>query len=193
MSRERLRQQRIARAGRADQQDVRLRELDVVVLGLIVESLVVIVNGDREHLLGMVLADHIVIEDLADFLRRRDAVARFYQPGLVVLADNVHAQLDAFVANVDSCAGNELAQLVLALAAEGAIERVRGITAAGLAHLKTLLDARRRSRYPQATCCGEAFRHQGGYTRICQEGINITRAGKRAKRREMDQGRHPRN
>jgi hypothetical protein len=30
------------------------------------------VNGDREHLLGMVLTDHIVIKDLADFLRRRD-------------------------------------------------------------------------------------------------------------------------
>src|SRR5262249_51372352 len=143
-----LREQRLARPGRADQQDVRLRKFDVVVLGLIVKSLVVIVNGDREHLLGMVLADHIVIENLADFLRRRDAVARFYQPGLVVLADDVHAQLDAFVADVDSCAGNELAQLVLALAAERAIERVLGIAAAGLAHLKTLLDARRRSRYP---------------------------------------------
>jgi hypothetical protein len=29
-----------------------------------VRPLVVIVNGDREHLFGMVLADHIVIEDL---------------------------------------------------------------------------------------------------------------------------------
>src|SRR5262249_42007714 len=100
-------------------------------------------------LLGMVLADHIVIENLADFLRRRDAVARFYQPGLVVLADDVHAQLDAFVADVDSCAGNELAQLVLALAAERAIVRVLGIAGASLAHLKTL-DARRRSVTPQS-------------------------------------------
>src|ERR1035437_7008243 len=58
-----------------------------------VKPLVVIVNGDRKHLFGMVLADHIVIEDLADF--------------------------------------------VLALAAERAIERVLGIAAVGLAHLKT--------------------------------------------------------
>ena len=44
---ERLREQRLAGAGRADQQDVRLRELDVVVLGGVVEPLVVVVDGDR--------------------------------------------------------------------------------------------------------------------------------------------------
>src|SRR5258705_11787896 len=105
-----------------------------------VEPLVVIVNGDREHLLGMVLADHIVIEDLADFLRRRDAIRRFHYRGLVLLADDVHAQLDAFVADVDSWARDELAQFVLALAAERALERVLGLAAAGLAHLRPLLD-----------------------------------------------------
>ena len=46
-----------------------------------------------------------------------------------------HAQIDAFVADVDSWAGNKLAQLALALAAERAIERALGIAAAGLAHL----------------------------------------------------------
>src|SRR6266705_467715 len=83
-ARERLREQSLARPGRADQQDVGLREFDVVLLGLMVKPLVVIVNGDREHLLGMVLTDHIIIEDLADFLRRRDAVARFHWRGLVL-------------------------------------------------------------------------------------------------------------
>src|SRR2546422_11175514 len=102
-----------------------------------VKPLVVIVYGDREHLLGMVLADHIVIEDLADILRRRDAFARFYQRGLVLLADDVHAQLDAFVADEHGRAGNELAHLVLALAAERAMERVLRIAAAGLVHLST--------------------------------------------------------
>ena len=87
----------------------------------VVKPLVVVVNGDREHLLGMVLADHIVIEDLTDFLRRRDAVARFYQRGLVLLANDVHAQLDAFVADEHGRAGNKLANLVLALAAERAV------------------------------------------------------------------------
>jgi hypothetical protein len=35
-----------------------------VVLGLVIEPLVVIVDGDREHLLGVVLPDHIVVENL---------------------------------------------------------------------------------------------------------------------------------
>src|SRR6267142_2633798 len=100
-ARERLRQQRLARAGRPDQQDVGLGELDVLVLGLVVEPLVVIVDRDREHLLGVILADHVVVQDLADFLRGRDAVARLHQRGLVLLADDVHAQLDALVADED--------------------------------------------------------------------------------------------
>jgi ATP-dependent Clp protease ATP-binding subunit ClpX len=34
------------------------------------DAFVVIVNRNREHLLGVVLADHIVVENLAEFLRR---------------------------------------------------------------------------------------------------------------------------
>src|SRR5271168_2295847 len=89
---------------------------------------------DRQHLLGMVLADDVVIENLADFPRRRNAVARLHQRGLVLLADDVRAQLDALVANEDGRPGNELAHLVLALAAERAIQRVLRIAAANLAH-----------------------------------------------------------
>ena len=133
-ARQRLRQQRLARAGRPDQQDVRLRELDVVVLGLVIEPLVVIVDGDREHLLGVILADDVIVEDLADFLRGRDAVARLHQRGFVLLADDVHAEFDALVADEDGRSGNELADLVLTLAAERAVERVLGIAAADFAH-----------------------------------------------------------
>ena len=71
---ERLGEQRLAGAGGADQQDVRLRQFDVVVLGGVVQALVMVVNGDREHLLGVLLADDIVVENLADFVRRRHAV-----------------------------------------------------------------------------------------------------------------------
>ena len=74
-ARQRLGEQRLAAAGRADQQDVRLGELDVVVLGRVVEPLVVIVHGDRQHALGVVLADHVAIEDArrspAESARRR--------------------------------------------------------------------------------------------------------------------------
>ena len=131
---QRLGEQRLAAAGRADQQDVRLRQLDVVVLGGVVQPLVVIVDGDREHALGVVLADHIVVEHRADLARRRHAVARLHQRGLVLLADDVHAQLDAFIADEDGRAGDELAHLVLALAAERAVEGVLAVAAADLAH-----------------------------------------------------------
>src|SRR4249920_865786 len=133
-ARERLRQQRLARAGRPDQQDVRLRELDVIVLGLMFEPLVVIVNGDRKHLFGMILTDHIVIENLAYFLRGGNAVVRLHQRGCVLLADDVHAQFDALVADEYGRSGNELAHLLLALAAERTVERVLGVTTADLAH-----------------------------------------------------------
>ena len=146
-ARQRLREQRLAAAGRPDEQDVRLRQLDVVVLGLVVEPLVVVMDRDREHLLRVVLADHVVVEDLADFLRRRDAVARLHQRGFVLLADDVHAQLDALVANEDGRPRNQLADLVLALAAERTVERVLGIAAADFAHSLSP-SARRRGREP---------------------------------------------
>ena len=71
--------QRLAGAGRTDQENVGLRKLDVIVLGLVIDSLVVVVDCDGQDLLGMFLADHITVEDLSDFLRRRNAVARFHQ------------------------------------------------------------------------------------------------------------------
>src|ERR1700693_3594833 len=93
-------------------------------------------DRDRQHLLGVALADDVVIENLADLLRSRNLVARFRQQGLVLLADDVQAKLDALGANEDGRPGNELAHLVLALAAERAGERVLRIAAADLAHFR---------------------------------------------------------
>ena len=64
-------------------------------------------DRDREHLLGVVLADDIVVEGLANLFRRRNIIARFRQRGLILLADDVQAKLDALVANEDGWAGNE--------------------------------------------------------------------------------------
>ena len=65
-------QQRLAAAGRADQQDVRLVELDLLVGLLAVDQpLVVVVHGDREDLLGAVLADDVLVELLLDLARGR--------------------------------------------------------------------------------------------------------------------------
>ena len=83
-----------------------------------VQPLVVVVDGDREDALRLGLADDVVIEDLTDFLRCRDPVPRLDQRGLVLLADDIHAELDAFIADENCRTGNQLADLVLALAAE---------------------------------------------------------------------------
>src|SRR5439155_25380268 len=93
-----------------------------------------IVHRDREHLLGVILTNHVVVKDLAYLLWSGDAVARFHQRGFVLLANDVHAQLDALVADKDGRSGNELAHLVLALAAERTVERVLGVATADLAH-----------------------------------------------------------
>ena len=67
---QRLRQQRLAAARRADQQDVRLRQLDVVVVpGAELDALVVVVDGDRQDLLRVVLADDVVVQELVDLTR----------------------------------------------------------------------------------------------------------------------------
>jgi hypothetical protein len=59
-----------------------------------------------------------------NLLRARDAVAGFDERGFRFLADNVHAQLDALIADEDRRAGDEFANLMLALAAEGTVKGV---------------------------------------------------------------------
>ena len=103
-------------------------------LGLVVETLVVIVDRDREHLLGVILTDDIVVENFAYPLGSQNAIARLHQRGFILLADDIHAQFDALVAGKHGRTGDELAHLVLALAAERAIERVLGLAASDLAH-----------------------------------------------------------
>ena len=128
--RQRLGEQRLAAAGRADQQDVGLGELDVGAgLGAVVEALVMVVDGDREHALGAVLADHIIVEHLADLGRGRDPVAGLDQRRLGLLADDVVAQLDAFVADEHGRPGDELPHLMLRLAAERAVKRALAVAA----------------------------------------------------------------
>ena len=57
---------------------LRLRQLDLVAAAdarrlLVLDAPVVVVDGDREDLLGLVLADDVVVEERADLARRRAA------------------------------------------------------------------------------------------------------------------------
>src|ERR1700730_3508709 len=96
-------------------------------------------DSHREHLLSVVLTDDIVVEDLADLHRGRNFVARFRQRRLVLLGDDIQAKLDTLVTNENGRPGNEFAHLVLALAAERAVERVLRIVAANFAHFRAAL------------------------------------------------------
>ena len=62
---ERLGEERLAGARGPDEQDVRLLELDVVDGVAGVDPLVVVVDGDREDLLRLLLRDDVLVEVLA--------------------------------------------------------------------------------------------------------------------------------
>ena len=82
-----------------------------------------IVHGNRQNALGLALADHIIVEDAADFLGRGNpAVLLADQRRLGFLADDVVAKLHALIANEHGGAGYELPDLVLRFAAKGTVE-----------------------------------------------------------------------
>jgi hypothetical protein len=119
-ARERPREERLPRAGRADQEDVRLLELDVVDGAARVDALVVVVDGDGERLLGALLADHVVVQDLLDLGRLRERALGRADRVVGLTLEDVVAELDALAANVDGRSRHETRDLVLAAAAEAA-------------------------------------------------------------------------
>ena len=115
---ERLGEQRLARARRADQEDVALLELDVGLLAAHADALVVVVDRHRQGALGFLLADHVLVELVDDRLRRRilRALGRFF------LGEDVVAQRDALIADEDPRPADELPHLASLLPAERAVE-----------------------------------------------------------------------
>jgi hypothetical protein len=62
----------LARAGRADQQNIALRQLDFIFFGffLVAKTLVVVVDRYRQSSLGRFLANHIIVKIGLDLGRR---------------------------------------------------------------------------------------------------------------------------
>ena len=85
---------------------------------LVLDAAVVVVHRDGEDLLGVVLADDVVVEEGAHFARG----GQLFEVQLTRLGefffDDLVAQLDAFVADVHAGAGDELLHLLLRLSAE---------------------------------------------------------------------------
>ena len=94
------------------------------------DALVVVVDGDRQGALGGLLADDVLLEEGENLLGLRQfelaggLLAGFSQP----LLDDLVAQFDAFVADVNPGAGDELLHLLLAFATERALEQIGALT-----------------------------------------------------------------
>jgi len=72
----------------------------------------------------VILTNHVVVENLADIARSGNAVARLDERCLVLLTDDVHAELDTLVANEDGRPSDQLPDFMLALATKRAVERI---------------------------------------------------------------------
>src|SRR5262249_25207147 len=84
------------------------------------DALVVIVDCNRERLLGAVLTDRVTVELLGDLFWAR-VLGTFLR---LFLGDDVVAERDALVTDENPRARNQLADLASPLAAEGAVEIV---------------------------------------------------------------------
>ncbi len=95
-----------------------------------------VVNSHCEDFLRAFLTNDVLVENAADLLGRRQFLRAALGLGFLhLLADDVIAQVDAFVADKDRGAGNQFAYFMLAFAAKRAIEQLAGILAvAGISH-----------------------------------------------------------
>jgi hypothetical protein len=123
---ERAGEQRLAGAGGTNEQDVALLELDIAAAHVGgVDPLVVVVDRDGQHLLGLVLPDHVFVEMFLDLLGRwhplRGTGTRTrLRRGLLI--DDLAAELDTLVTDVDgSGTGDQTFDLVLVLSTERAV------------------------------------------------------------------------
>src|SRR3712207_1587335 len=127
-----LGQVRLAAAGGTHQQDVGLGQLDRLVAAAALTAglhpLVVVVDRDRERALGLLLPDDVLLEEVVDLLGLRQLVELEVRRLRELLLDDLVAEVDALVADVDPRARDELLDLLLALAAERALQQIAALT-----------------------------------------------------------------
>jgi hypothetical protein len=81
--------------------------------------------------LAALLADHVLVENGVDLSRHGQLVLATPARSPALLADDVVAEVDALVADEDRRAGDQLAHLVLALAAERAVQKLAVVVRSG--------------------------------------------------------------
>jgi hypothetical protein len=131
---QRLGQQRLAAPGRPQQQDVRLLQLDVVVIGLHhLDALVVVVDSHRERAFCLLLAHYVLVEDVVDLPWLGEILdVEAWRSGQLLIDDLV-TEIDALIADVDPGPRDQLLDLPLGLPAEAAEKLFVGV--GGTCHL----------------------------------------------------------
>ena len=120
-----LGQERLAAAGRAEQEDVGLLQLDVTIgIAARLDPLVVVVDGDREDLLGPLLADYVVVEEVENLGGLGELVEAHLRRLGQLLFDDVVTEVYAFVADIDARTGDELLDLLLRFPAKRAFDQL---------------------------------------------------------------------
>src|SRR5207249_2010342 len=125
---QRLRQEGLAAARGAEQQDVRLLELDLALAaGVDLDAFVVVVDRNREDLLRLLLPDDVVVQELVDLTGLGELFELEVGGAGELFLDDLVAEVDAFVANIDAGTGDELLDLLLRFTTETTFEQVAPI------------------------------------------------------------------
>src|SRR5437879_11362159 len=85
-----------------------------------------LIDGDRQLLFRFVLTDDVLVEEILNLARFWQRRARGYRLSLLIVGDDLVADVNALIADVNRGAGNELFYFVLRLAAKRAAQRVIG-------------------------------------------------------------------
>ena len=129
-----------------EQQDVGLLQLDLRVVGLHhLHALVVVVDGDGERALGLVLTHDVVVEHAVDLPRLGEVLDVEARRCGELLVDDLVAEIDALVADVDARPGDQLLDLPLGLPTEGAQQLLVGVRRSGHLSPRSLRTASRRA------------------------------------------------
>ena len=128
-TRESLRKKRFSAAGGTDEQNIGLLQLHIGLL-VVINALIVVVNGDGKRDLRRLLPDDVFVEEFLDLCRLRKVVhGRRARRALSrigalrqVLIHDVHAKTHAVAADVGAVAGDQLVHLILCPTAESAAD-----------------------------------------------------------------------
>src|SRR6266404_3147493 len=123
-ARQRLCQQSLARARGPDEHNVRFLNLNVSAAASQLDSLVVLIDGDRQLLLCFFLPNNVLVKKRLNLAGLRQRRSRRYRLSLLVVGDDLVTNVDTLIADVDRRSGNEFLDFVLRLAAEGTAQGV---------------------------------------------------------------------